>query len=43
MKKAFSIILFALVTSLAITSCTEEEVAPKSEWNGGGGAIDPKP
>lgn len=36
MKKLFYIALFALVSSLTITACTEEEVAPSTEFNGGG-------
>ncbi|HTF17681.1 MAG TPA: hypothetical protein VK658_06390 [Chryseolinea sp.] len=42
MKKLITIVLFCLATSLAFTSCTEEEVTPKS-YNGGGAGIDPKP
>jgi hypothetical protein len=34
MKKFFYIILFAIATSLTVTSCTEEEVVPSTE-NGG--------
>jgi hypothetical protein len=42
MKKLFYVLLIGLVSSLAITSCTEEEVKPKQEADGGGHAIDPK-
>jgi len=41
MKKIFYIALLALTLSASITSCTEEEVKPASEFNGGGGEIDP--
>jgi hypothetical protein len=36
MKKIIYILLFAFVSALTVTSCTEEEVAPSSESNGGG-------
>lgn len=36
MKKIFYILLLAMTASMAITSCTEEEVAPSTEFNGGG-------
>lgn len=42
MKKLIAIFLFALATSITVTSCTEEEIAP-SEYNGGGQPMDPKP
>jgi hypothetical protein len=42
MKKIIYIFLFTLITSITITSCTEEEVTPSTELNGGGGASDPK-
>jgi hypothetical protein len=41
MKKIIYIILFALTSSLAITACTEEEVAPSTSENGGGSGHDP--
>jgi hypothetical protein len=43
MKKLFYILLIVFVTALTFTSCTEEEVAPKTdlENGGGGGSIDP--
>jgi len=37
MKKIIYIILLALTSTLAITSCTEEEVTPATDLNGGGG------
>jgi hypothetical protein len=40
MKKIIYIILFALVSSVAITACTEEEVAPSSSNGGGRGSAD---
>lgn len=36
MKKIIYIILFAFVTSMSVSACTEEEVAPTA--NGGGEA-----
>lgn len=42
MKKIIYAILFAFVAALSITACTEEEVTPNSELNGGGAGIDPK-
>ena len=43
MKKLIYILVIGLVSSMAITSCTEEEVKPKQEsGNTGGGGIDPK-
>lgn len=42
MKKLIAIILFAAATSVALTSCTEEEITP-TEYNGGGQGSDPKP
>lgn len=41
MKKMFYVLFIAIAASLAITSCTEETIAPAAE-NGGGGAYDPK-
>ncbi len=37
MKKFIYIILFAMATSLTVTSCTEEVVQPTQNENGGGG------
>ena len=37
MKKLIYITLFAFVSALTITSCTEEEIAPKTELDNGGG------
>jgi hypothetical protein len=43
MKKLFYALMIVIGASLTITACTEEEVAPTSEMdNGGGGAVDPK-
>ena len=43
MKKFIYIILLGLVTSMSITSCTEEEVTPTElKRNGGGDGMDPK-
>lgn len=42
MKKLFYILLISFVSSLAITACTEEDVAPATENNSGGtGSGDP--
>ncbi len=42
MKKLFYLITIALLASISITSCTEEEVKPQTELrNGGGSASDP--
>jgi hypothetical protein len=41
MKKIIYIILVAFACSLTFTSCTEEEVKPNTEFNGGGGAMEP--
>ena len=38
MKKFIYIMLFAISSSLVVTSCTEEEVAPTAAENGGTGA-----
>jgi hypothetical protein len=40
MKRIIYAALFAMFCTLAITSCTEEEVTPNTE-NGGGLEIDP--
>ena len=37
MKKLFYIVLFAFVTAMSVTACTEEEIKPTTELNGGGG------
>jgi hypothetical protein len=44
MKKIIYLLLFAFSTSMALSSCTEEEITPSTELsrNGGGGASDPK-
>ena len=42
MKKIIYILLMALVTSLSITYCTEEQVEPKSEFDNGGGEASEK-
>lgn len=43
MKKLIYILLFASVTALSFTSCTEEEITPSTELgeNGGGTGSDP--
>jgi len=41
MKKLLYTLLIAFVCALAFTSCTEEEVTPSTELNGGGTGIDP--
>ena len=38
MKKIIYTLLFALASSLAFTSCTEEEVSPDAHYSNGGGA-----
>ncbi|MFZ6014254.1 MAG: hypothetical protein ACOYXT_28190 [Bacteroidota bacterium] len=41
MKKVIYAILFSLVTCITISSCTEEQIEPKTELdNGGGSAIE---
>jgi hypothetical protein len=43
MKKFIYIVLFAFVTAMSVTACTEEEVNPRTEINAGGlGDADPK-
>jgi hypothetical protein len=37
MKKFIYILLLAFVCATSFTACTEEEVAPKSELDNGGG------
>lgn len=43
MKKLFYIILFSLVCAGSFTACTEEEVAPSTELDNGGGGQSPDP
>jgi hypothetical protein len=38
MKKFIYILLLSITSSLVITSCTEEEVSPKTETDSTGGA-----
>ena len=38
MKKLLYIVMIAVATSLVFSSCTEEEVAPTTELDNGGGA-----
>ena len=42
MKKIIYILLIGFTSLVTFSSCTEEEVKPTSELNGGGGASDPK-
>ena len=35
MKKLLYIVLFAFVTAMSVTACTEEEIKPTTELNGG--------
>ena len=43
MKKAIYILFFAIITSMSISACTEEEVAPTElSKNGGGGESEPR-
>lgn len=42
MKKIIYILLFAFVSAMSFTACTEEEVVPSTELNGGGAGVDPK-
>jgi len=42
MKKIIYILLIGFTSLLTFSSCTEEEVKPTSELNGGGGVSDPK-
>lgn len=43
MKKLFYLLAFLIASSIAFTSCTEEEITPTSEeFNGGGGGSDPR-
>lgn len=41
MKKLIYVLIIGFASSLALTSCTEEEVTPRQE-NGGGGVVDPR-
>ena len=41
MKKLIYILLFAFVSAMSFTACTEEEVTPSTELNGGGNPIRP--
>ena len=42
MKKFIYILVIASVSSMALTSCTEDEVSPVRPYNGGGaGSLDP--
>jgi hypothetical protein len=43
MKKLLYILALIVAVSVTMTSCTEENVAPKTEAenNGGGGSVDP--
>ncbi len=42
MKKIIYIAILALVSGMAVTSCTEEAVTPKQQVSGdGGAAMDP--
>jgi uncharacterized lipoprotein YehR (DUF1307 family) len=38
MKKLLYVLLFVTVLSTTITSCTEEEVKPRTETNNNGGS-----
>ncbi len=42
MKKIIYLFLFSLLACATISSCTEEEVVPSTELNGGGHVSDPK-
>ena len=37
MKKLFYIVMFIMTVSLTVTSCAEEEIAPSTELENGGG------
>lgn len=43
MKKLIYILMLSFLAAIAITSCTEEEVTPQAELNGGGGGMEDKP
>ncbi len=42
MKKFLYILLIAFSAAVTMTACTEEEVTPNTELNGGGAPLDPK-
>ena len=42
MKKLIYILLFAFVSAMSVTACTEEEISPNTELNGGGQPSEPK-
>jgi hypothetical protein len=42
MKKIIYILLLTFAASYSFSACTEEEVTPSTELNGGGKATDPK-
>jgi len=42
MKKLFYLIVFFIASSVALSACTEEEIAPANQENGGGTASDPR-
>ena len=42
MKKIIYILLIGFTSLATFSSCTEEEVKPTSEYNGGGAPSDPK-
>jgi hypothetical protein len=42
MKKIIYVLLFSFVAAMSFSSCTEEEVTPSTELNGGGGPSEPK-
>jgi len=39
MKKLFYVLLVVTITTLSMTSCTDEEVKPRTGENGGGSPI----
>jgi hypothetical protein len=39
MKKLFYILMFAFVSALTITACSDEEIKPSSELENGGGSL----
>ena len=43
MKKLIYILMLSFLTAITITSCTEEEVTPQAELNGGGGGMEDRP
>ncbi|SKC56713.1 hypothetical protein [Ohtaekwangia koreensis] len=42
MKKLIYILMLSLLAGITVTSCTEEEVTPQIELNGGGGESEDK-